>query len=123
MIASPAPRRPTPGGGLAVLVVVTVLAALAGPHAPALRGLLARRYQADRAFARSAEGSPTHAQDRSSTSDGPVRYTAPSVIFEHADGSRFEVGFVGIAELEFKEFTLNGPDGISQPDESERAWL
>ncbi len=49
-------------------------------------------YEADRAFARSAEGSPTHAQDRFSTSDGPVRYTAPSVIFEHRDGGRLEVG-------------------------------
>jgi cell wall-associated NlpC family hydrolase len=41
MIAPPAPRRPAPGGGLAVLVVVTVLAALAAPHATALRGLVA----------------------------------------------------------------------------------
>jgi hypothetical protein len=41
MIAPPAPRRPAPGGGLAVLVVVTVLAALAAPHATAVRGLLA----------------------------------------------------------------------------------
>jgi cell wall-associated NlpC family hydrolase len=41
MIAPPAPRRPAPGGGLAVLVVVTVLAALAAPHAKALRGLVA----------------------------------------------------------------------------------
>jgi predicted DsbA family dithiol-disulfide isomerase len=49
-------------------------------------------YEADRAHARSAEGSPTHAQDRFSTSDGPVRYTAPSVIFEHEDGRRLEVG-------------------------------
>ena len=49
-------------------------------------------YEADRQLARSAEGSPTHAQDRSSTSDGPVRYTAPSVIFEHPDGRRLEVG-------------------------------
>ena len=49
-------------------------------------------YQADRAFARSAEGSPTHAQNRFSTSDGPVRYTAPSVIFEDESGARFEVG-------------------------------
>ena len=49
-------------------------------------------YEEDRAHARSAEGSPTHAQDRFSTSDGPVRYTAPSVIFEAADGSRLEVG-------------------------------
>ena len=49
-------------------------------------------YQADRALARSAEGSPTHAQHRFSTSDGPVRYTAPSVIFEDEDGGRLEVG-------------------------------
>ena len=49
-------------------------------------------YEADRAHARSAEGSPTHAQDRFSTSDGPVRYTAPSVIFEDEDGGRLEVG-------------------------------
>ena len=38
-MAWPAPRRPTPGGGLAVLVVVTMLAALAAPHAKAVRGL------------------------------------------------------------------------------------
>ena len=49
-------------------------------------------YEADRARARSAEGSPTHAQNRFSTSDGPVRYTAPSVIFEHEDGGHYEVG-------------------------------
>jgi protein-disulfide isomerase-like protein with CxxC motif len=49
-------------------------------------------YEADRALARSAEGSPTEVQDRASTSDGPVRYTAPSVIFEHSGGDRLEVG-------------------------------
>ena len=49
-------------------------------------------YESDRARARSAEGSPTHAQDRSATSDGPVRYTAPSVIFEHEGGGSYEVG-------------------------------
>jgi cell wall-associated NlpC family hydrolase len=41
MIALPAPRRPAPGGGLAVLVVLTILAALAAPHATTLRGLVA----------------------------------------------------------------------------------
>jgi cell wall-associated NlpC family hydrolase len=41
VIAPPAPRRPVPGGGLAVLVVVTVLVALAAPQAKALRGLVA----------------------------------------------------------------------------------
>jgi cell wall-associated NlpC family hydrolase len=40
VIGLPAPRRPAPGGGLAVLVVVTVLAALAAPNATALRGLV-----------------------------------------------------------------------------------
>jgi cell wall-associated NlpC family hydrolase len=41
MIGPPAPRRPAPGGGLAILVVVTVVAALAGPNARVLRGLVA----------------------------------------------------------------------------------
>jgi cell wall-associated NlpC family hydrolase len=41
VIASPAPRRPAPGGGLVVLVVMTVVAALGAPHAKALRGLVA----------------------------------------------------------------------------------
>ena len=49
-------------------------------------------YEADRALARSAEGSPTHAQGRFATTDGPAPFTAPSVIFEQEDGSRFEVG-------------------------------
>jgi cell wall-associated NlpC family hydrolase len=40
VIGPPAPRRPTPGGGLAVLVVITLLAALAGPNARSLRGLV-----------------------------------------------------------------------------------
>jgi cell wall-associated NlpC family hydrolase len=41
MIGPPARRHPAPGGGLAVLVVVTVLVALAGPNARELRGLVA----------------------------------------------------------------------------------
>lgn len=49
-------------------------------------------YEADRALARTAAGSPTEAQDRASTSDGPVRYTAPSLIFDHEDGRRLEAG-------------------------------
>jgi hypothetical protein len=40
-VITPSPRRPAPGGGLAVLVVVTALVALAAPHATALRSLLA----------------------------------------------------------------------------------
>jgi cell wall-associated NlpC family hydrolase len=40
-LSTRAPRRPAPGGGLAILVVVTVLATLAAPHARTLRHLLA----------------------------------------------------------------------------------
>ena len=48
-------------------------------------------YQRDRAEARSAAGSPTQLQDKHATSDGPVRFTAPSLVFEHA-GRRLEAG-------------------------------
>jgi hypothetical protein len=43
-------------------------------------------YEADRAEARTAVGGPAHAQDKPAATDGPVRYTAPSVVFD--DGSR-----------------------------------
>ena len=49
-------------------------------------------YEADRARARTAAGSPTQFQDRATNSDGAVRYTAPSLIFETADGRRLESG-------------------------------
>ena len=49
-------------------------------------------YEEDKARTRSAEGRPTHVQNRHSDSDGPVRYTAPTVIFEMPDGRWLEVG-------------------------------
>ncbi len=49
-------------------------------------------YEADRARARTAEGTPTDVQGRASSSDGPVRYTAPSIVFEHEDGRTAEAG-------------------------------
>ena len=75
----------------------SALAAVPGLDAKAVVGRIddpdvVAACESDRALARSAEGSPTQAQGRSSTSDGPVRYTAPSVIFEHSDGRRLEVG-------------------------------
>jgi 2-hydroxychromene-2-carboxylate isomerase len=48
-------------------------------------------YQADRAEARTAAGSPTEAQGKAARTDGDVRYTAPSIIFEH-DGRQLEAG-------------------------------
>ena len=48
-------------------------------------------YEADRALARTAAGSPTEFQGKSAATDGPVRYTAPSLVFER-DGTRLEAG-------------------------------
>jgi 2-hydroxychromene-2-carboxylate isomerase len=42
-------------------------------------------YEADRAEARSAAGTPTEAQGKAAATDGPVRYTAPSVVFRQGD--------------------------------------
>jgi protein-disulfide isomerase-like protein with CxxC motif len=48
-------------------------------------------YEADKVEARQAAGSAAEAQGKTSTSDGPVRFTAPSVVFEH-DGTRLVAG-------------------------------
>ena len=48
-------------------------------------------YERDRAEARTAAGSPTEFQGKAAATDGPVRYTAPSLIFEQA-GTRLEAG-------------------------------
>jgi hypothetical protein len=61
-----------------------VMAALDSPE-------VEEAYQADRALARTAEGSPTEAQGKATQTDGPVRYTAPSLIFE-LDGRKLEAG-------------------------------
>src|SRR5262245_22318954 len=66
---------------------IDVDAVLAAIDTPAVE----EAYQRDRAEARSAAGSPTQLQDKHATSDGPVRYTAPSLVFEHA-GRRLEAG-------------------------------
>jgi 2-hydroxychromene-2-carboxylate isomerase len=48
-------------------------------------------YESDRAEARSAAGGPTEFQGKAAASDGPVRYTAPSLIFQR-NGQRLEAG-------------------------------
>ena len=48
-------------------------------------------YERDRAEARSAAGTAAEAQGKTATSDGPVRFTAPSVVFER-DGTRLVAG-------------------------------
>lgn len=48
-------------------------------------------YQQDRAEARSAAGSPAELQGKTANTDGVVRFTAPSVVFER-DGLRLVAG-------------------------------
>jgi 2-hydroxychromene-2-carboxylate isomerase len=67
------------------LDVDAVIAALDDPE-------IERAYQADRAEARTAEGSPTEFQGKAAQTDGPVRYTAPSLVFRTEDGRSLEAG-------------------------------
>jgi protein-disulfide isomerase-like protein with CxxC motif len=48
-------------------------------------------YERDKAETRTAAGTAAEAQGKTSTSDGPVRYTAPSIIFEQ-DGQQLIAG-------------------------------
>jgi hypothetical protein len=49
-------------------------------------------YETDRSQARTAAGSPTEFQGRAANTDGAVRYTAPSLVFEGPDGRKLEAG-------------------------------
>lgn len=49
-------------------------------------------YEADRARARAAAGSATEFQGKAANTDGAVRYTAPSLVFDGPDGQRLEAG-------------------------------
>jgi protein-disulfide isomerase-like protein with CxxC motif len=50
-------------------------------------------YERDRAEARTAAGSPADAQGKTASSDGPVRYTAPSLVFRAGDRELIAGGF------------------------------
>jgi 2-hydroxychromene-2-carboxylate isomerase len=65
-------------------------------------------YEADRATARTAAGTPTEFQGKAAQTDGPVRYTAPSLIFETADGRRLEAG--GFQPLEAYDVVIANLD-------------
>ncbi|HTA14999.1 MAG TPA: DsbA family protein [Solirubrobacteraceae bacterium] len=76
--------------------IATALAQLPGLDAAAIMGALDEEsvtsaYEADRALARTAAGGPTEFQGKSATSDGPVRYTAPSLILSRGE-RRLEAG-------------------------------
>ncbi len=49
-------------------------------------------YEADKRETRSAAGGPTEFQGKARQTDGPVRFSAPSLVFETPDGRRLEAG-------------------------------
>jgi hypothetical protein len=74
-----------------------VLASVPGIDADRIVSLIDDRdvlaaYEQDKAETRMAAGSPTELQGKAGNSDGAVRYTAPSLLFETADGRRLEAG-------------------------------
>ncbi|HEX2125533.1 MAG TPA: DsbA family protein [Thermoleophilaceae bacterium] len=75
----------------------SALAGVEGLNADAVVGRIddpkvVAAYQGDRAQARTAAGSPTEFQGRAADTDGAVRYTAPSLVFDRPDGQRLEAG-------------------------------
>ena len=67
------------------LDVAAVVAALDDPAIDAA-------YQADKAETRTAAGGPTEFQGKARQTDGPVRFSAPSLVFESERGVRMEAG-------------------------------
>lgn len=65
-------------------------------------------YEDDRARARTAAGSPTEFQGRTANTDGAVRYTAPSLVFDAGDGRRLEAG--GFQPLEAYDILIANLD-------------
>jgi len=49
-------------------------------------------YEQDKLETRQAEGGPTDFQGKARQTDGPVRYSAPSLVFENEAGQRLEAG-------------------------------
>lgn len=76
--------------------IARVAGAATGLGSASIRALLdshdvTAAYERDRAEARSAAGSPAELQGKTAVSDGSVRYTAPSVVFER-DGVQLTAG-------------------------------
>ena len=72
------------------------LSRVAGIDAPAVVGAIddpqtLAAYESDRELARSAAGGPTEYQRKARQTDGPVRFSAPSLVFQ-VDGTRLEAG-------------------------------
>jgi protein-disulfide isomerase-like protein with CxxC motif len=72
-------------------------------------------YEADRRETRRAEGTPTQLQGKARQTDGPVRYSAPSLVFENDVGLRLEAG--GFQPIEAYDVLIANLDpGLDRQD-------
>jgi protein-disulfide isomerase-like protein with CxxC motif len=76
------------GRALSVLPAFDVEAVVGAIDEPATL----EAYEQDRRETRTAEGTATHYQGKARQTDGPVRYSAPSLVFESETGVRLEAG-------------------------------
>jgi 2-hydroxychromene-2-carboxylate isomerase len=90
------------------LDVGRVLAALDDPETEAA-------YQADRAETRTAERSATDFQGKAARTDGPVRYTAPSLIFRDGDRQLEAGGFQPVEAYDVLVANLDRTIGRRRP--------
>jgi hypothetical protein len=72
-------------------------------------------YDADKLQTRRAEGTPTQLQGKARQTDGPVRYSAPSLVFENDIGLRLEAG--GFQPIEAYDVLIANLDpGLDRED-------
>jgi len=76
-------------GALSRVTAVDAAAIAAAIH----DGDVVAAYEADRELARSAAGTPPEVQGRTAQTDGPVRFTAPSLVFRRDGNSLYAGGF------------------------------
>jgi len=77
--------------------IATALARVQGLDTDAIVGAIddertLAAYEQDKTETRSAQGMPIDFQGKARQTDGPVRYSAPSLIFESESGQRLEAG-------------------------------
>ncbi len=104
--------------------IATALARVPGLDVDAVMAVIdspevEQAYQADRAEARTAAGSPTAFQGKAANTDGELRYTAPSLIFRAGEASLEVGGFQPMEAYDVAVANLD-PSGSRRPVPDDR---
>lgn len=75
-------------------------------------------YEADKQETRTAEGGPTHFQGKARQTDGPVRFSAPSLVFQSGDRRIEAGGFQPVEAYDLAVANLDTSLDRRQPPES-----